>query len=389
MISLGTISDGRRLSYDATLYEFRIERELATYAELLALDRRGHVRWAAPEQRDWFRRLDPALLDRCNRRALRTHGNGYGALTAEEQVQADAKRDDSVLAGKIVEADPALVHAVALSLEEQGLLGGGSGQQTVIGMPEGMEALSQLQKQRGRKMTVMEHFLMRQILKNDDKEKARRQKQAEALEEEALKEEARNKEELEKRGKISAGQRRMEKKEAREEAELRRRSASMKMEKTAEDESGYADTMELEMARLEAATAARAAQRYDSFGNPIAPEPSAIRPSMSQQAYGISEEEKALSEMRARNLAEQARYENQATDVPGMEKGSRRRNEGASINGRAVNPDGTPKREGFRKFLKGAGEVVDALAPMAGGGRGGGGGMGGGSGMGGMGGGRM
>lgn len=225
MISLGTTGNGRRLAYDPVLYEFRLEREQLGYAELQALDRRGCVRWAAPEQRDWFRRLDAAQLERCNRRALQLHGSGQAALTPEEQVLADARRDDSVLAGKIVEADPALVHAVALSLEEQGLLGG-QGQQPVIGMLQGMEALSQLQKQPGRKMTVMEHFLMRQILKNEDKEKARQQKAQESQEEAAVKEEAAAKEELEKRGKIDAAQRRMEKKEAREEAALRRRSAN-------------------------------------------------------------------------------------------------------------------------------------------------------------------
>lgn len=198
MISLGTIVDGRPLYYDAALYEFRVSRNIVGYDEVVALDRAGHVQWAAAEQRDWLYRINPADLDRCNRAALGRHGNGYEGLSPEEQVQCDARRDDSVLAGKIVDADPALVRAVADALEQQGLLGtsgapgagGVPGTTPVVVLPEGMEALAQVQKQEGRKMTVLEHYLMRRILKNDDRQKARREKEEEAVQEAAAKQDA-------------------------------------------------------------------------------------------------------------------------------------------------------------------------------------------------------
>ena len=231
MIALGTLADGRELSYDAALYEFRAGRSLATYAEVAALDRAGRIRWLALEQRDWFWRIDAADLDRCNRAALARHGSAAEGLSAEEQVLADAKRDDSVLAGKIVDANPVLVQAVAAALEEQGLVGAAAAQPAVA-LPQGMEALGQLQGQQGRKMTVMEHFLMRQILKADDKAKVKREKEEDALEEAELAEAKRQQEELERSADVSKGQERMEKKEKRAERVLRRRT-----EKTAgEDE---------------------------------------------------------------------------------------------------------------------------------------------------------
>lgn len=406
MIQLGTIQDGRILSYDATLYEFRVSRNVVTHADVAELDRAGHISWLAPEQRDWFWRINPQDLDRCNREALGRHGNGYEGLTPEEQVLADAKRDDSVLAGKIVDADPALVRAVADALEAQGLVGHASHahttQPTVV-LPQGMEALGQLQNQEGRKMTLMEHFLMRQILKADDKAKLKREKEADSIEAAALKEEEREEAALKKNGKIHKGQKRMEKRESQREQELRQRSVNMQVEKQAPAKQ-HGMTAEQALAMAETGASARLhvtadamtavasqatgnVQYYDSYGNPIRPEADAIRPGMTQVAHQLSAEEKALVEMRERNLAAQAQVSGPATEsyVPGMEKRKRGINDGASINGRAVNADGSPKETRFTKFVGGLGKVVDAVSPLAGGGRGGGGmggGAGGGSGMG-------
>ena len=96
---------------------------------------------------------------------------------------------------------------------------------------------------------------------------------------------------------------------------------------------------------------------------------------MEQLAEGISDEERALNEMRERNR----KYETDmaSTDVPGMDRKKRpRRSLAARINGVDVNPDGSPKQTAFKKFLGGLGEVVDTVAPLAAGGRGGGGGGG-------------
>lgn len=398
MIQLGTIQDGRPLSYDATLYEFRISRNVVSYADVAELDRSAHIAWLAPEQRDWFWHINPQDLDRCNREALGRHGNGYEGLTPEEQVLADAKRDDSVLAGKIVDADPALVRAVADALEAQGLVGHAShahATKPTVVMPQGMEALGQLQNQEGRKMTLMEHFLMRQILKADDKAKLKREKEADAIEAAALKEEEREEAALKKNGKIQKGQKRMEKRGAQTEREIRQRSERMPMGRQASAKQ-HGMTAEQALAMAETGASARlhvtadamttvagqatsGVQYYDSYGNPITPEADAIRPGMTQVAHHLSAEEKALVEMRERNLAVQAQLAGPAMDayVPGMEKRKRRGiNEGASINGRAVNADGSPKETRFTKFVGGLGKVVDAISPLAGGGRGGGGGGG-------------
>ena len=414
MIQLGTVTGHGPLAYDATLYEFRISNAVTPFKEVQALDAHGHIAWLAPEQHDWFVHINAHDLETCNHRALQRHGNGYNSLTPEEQVQADAARDDSVLAGKIVEADPELVRAVADALEQKGLIGHVShahagNAQTVIGMPQGMEALSQLQKQEGRKMTLMEHYLMRQILKNDDKAKVKREKEAEALQAAELKEEQREAKNLKKKGKISSAQKHMEKREAQTEAGMRQRSAAMQVEKAAPQRTSGGMTIDQALAMAETGASARlhvtadamtaaAAQNVvytDSYGNLIRPEADAIRPDVSQVAYGVSAEEKALTEMRARNLAEQSRYDVQSTGVPGMEMGRSRGpragiNEGASINGHAVNADGTPKENGFTSFVGGLKKVSEALSPLVGGGHGGGmGGMGGGQGGGGQGGGGM
>ena len=424
MIHLGTCVDGRALHYDATLYEFRLDRSLVSYSDVRELDNHAHLTWNAPEQRDWFRKINPADLDRCNRRALNRHGNGYEQLSPEEQVLADAKRDDSVLAGKIVDADPALVQAVAAALEEQGLLGRAGAPagapQVVIGMPQGMEALSQLQKQEGRKMTAAEHYLMRKILKNDDKEKAKRERYAAKLEASEAREEEKESQALSRKASINRAQKRVARKDKKRERDVRNYSDQALQEFAGYDASGHNRedlTAEQAFARADAgawdlieeingrqaaqATArpgyghAAAAQQatvyYDSYGNPIRPEADAMRPSMSQQAYHLTEEERALYAMRQRNLAEQAQYQAPSNNVPGMDearggKRKRRRNEGASVNGHEVNADGTMKDTRFSKAMKGLGQFNQAISPLLGGGGGGGMGGSGGGGMGGMGG---
>ena len=62
-MQLGICVDGRTLTYDARLYEFRLARELVSLQDLRALDAHAHIRWAALEQRDWFRRINASDLD--------------------------------------------------------------------------------------------------------------------------------------------------------------------------------------------------------------------------------------------------------------------------------------------------------------------------------------
>ena len=194
---LGTCKDGRELSYDAALYEFKLAQKPAEFAEVRALDARAEVRWRAAEMRDWFKRVNPDDLASCRDRARAArYGVEYDKLSAEERVLADAARDDSVIAGKIVDADPALVHAVANQLIEEGLLrqassalGAGAAAAAeanplaTMDLPRGMEPLSQLERAHAeqgerRKMTRAEARLMKKILKNDDKAKAKRERQA-------------------------------------------------------------------------------------------------------------------------------------------------------------------------------------------------------------------
>ena len=357
-MQLGTCIDGRALTYDTRLYEFRLARELVSLQDLRALDAHAHIRWAAPEQRDWFRRIKAADLDACNRRALaRTGSSRYAGMTPEERVQADAARDDSVLAGKIVDADPVLVQAVAAKLEEQGLLGAGFMQTGPVNplasanLPKGMEALSQMERHHGadRKMTAAEKRLMKKILKNDDKEKARREKLV--------------------------------------------AKAGVQESKPSDEKGAHGATPQSRITSTAMNIVAADTQHHrfpeihytDSQGNPIKPEAGAVRPDMEQLADAVSEEERALNEMRKRNRA--AESELYATDVPGMDRKSRpRRPLTARINGRDVNPDGSPKDTTFKKFLGGLGQVVDTVSPLVGGGPGDG--MGGGPGGGGRGGGR-
>ena len=345
-MQLGTCTDGRALTYDVALYEFHLARELVSFEDVRDLDAHAHIKWRAPEQRDWFRRINADDLAACNRRALALAGDDrYANMTPEERVQADAARDDSVLAGKIVDADPVLVQAVVAKLEEQGLLGQVMPGQAVAynplaaaNLPKGMEALSQFERHQGgdRKMTSAEKRLMKKILKNDDKEKARREKLAE--------------------------------------------KAGVKPAQN-EDAAESAATAQSRITSDAITVVAGDAQHHrfpgiqytDSAGRPIAPEANAVRPDMEQLATAMSDEERALNEMRERNRkAESDLY---ATDVPGMDRKKRpRRSPFARINGVDVNPDGSPKETAFKKFLGGLGEVVDTVAPLAAGGRGGGGG---------------
>ncbi|MBQ9003291.1 MAG: hypothetical protein IJ087_15690 [Eggerthellaceae bacterium] len=195
-MQLGTCTDGRLLTYDASLYEFRLAQRPAELAEVRALDARAQVRWRAAEMRDWFKRINGDDLAACHDRAMQQrYGVEYDELSAEERVLADAARDDSVLAGKIVDADPALVHAVANQLIEEGLIAqappaatgpGATGVESenplaTMELPRGMEPLSQLERAKAeqgerRKMTRAEARLMRKILKNDDKAKAKRER---------------------------------------------------------------------------------------------------------------------------------------------------------------------------------------------------------------------
>ncbi len=419
MIRLGVCSDGCDLNYDATLYEFRHEREVISYEDVLEMDQRGLVRWMASEQRDWFHHINPVDLDTCNRRALSRHGGGFERLSAAEQVALDAKRNDSVLEGKIVEADPAVVHAVLEELRQSGMLEhvGTASPYAGAVMPDGMESLSQLQRQPGRKMTMTEHYLMRKILKNDDKEKARREKQFAAIEQKMQRESQREEKKLRGRADIQQAQKRVADKDRDEENAVRRYSErALGQYASYQGRAANIDEMTIDQAldRVEAsltrvphvgecasypANVGSGIQYYDSQGNPIRPDVDAVNPSRSQVAYGMSEEERALREMRERNLAAQSLHTQQSASVPGMEslegfgggKGPRgaksRRNEGASINGHEVNADGTPKDTAFTKAMDGLGRFTGAISPLFGGGRGTGGGPGGG-GAGGTGGGR-
>ena len=348
-MQLGTCVDGRALTYDVSLYEFRLAKELVSLQDVRELDAAAHIHWRAPEQRDWFRRINAADFAACNHRALARAGDGrYADMSPEERVKADAARDDSVLAGKIVDADPALVQAVVAKLEEQGVFSQALMGQPVAynplaaaNLPKGMEALSQFERHAGgdRKMTRAEQRLMKKILKNDDKEKARREKRAAAT------------------------------------------GASLESESSG---SSQAATPQSRITSNAINVVAANPQHHrfpeihytDSAGNPIRPEADAIRPDMEQLANSVSDEERALNEMRERNR--KLKSEEMSTDVPGMEQ--------ARGKGVDVNPDGSPKETTFKKFVGGLGEVVDAVSPLVGGGRGMGGGRGGGGG-GGMGGG--
>ncbi len=297
MILLGSTRDGTQLFYDAALYEFRLGRKLVEYSEVRALDLEARIAWGAPEQRDWFYRIDLAVLDRCNREALQNHGDADYGLTPQDQVAAHAKRDDSILTGKIVEADPSLVQAVALALEDQGLLGQQALPQMAVSMPAGMESLAQLQRQPQRKMTVLEHVLMRQILKNDDKAKAKREREQDAVEQAVAKDVLKAAKHLESHSDISKGQRFMAKREQADERKLRSRSQNMQVEKDTKAQAKR-EAFEEDMGRLEASTASRV------IGQPA---------------------------------------------VPGMQSDGRRHShhQGMSLNGRNVNPDGTPKKGGL------------------------------------------
>ena len=211
---LGWCLDKGQLTYDAVRFEFSIAGERTSYESVIDLDDRALIRWRAMEQRDWMRRLDADLLRTCHENALLERASSSGRnLSPSEQVLADAARDDGVLAGAIVEADPALVQAVADELQKRGMALAGSmrqqhSQQSPDGpdpspkagdlrisrsgaedsgtgnplaqmdLPRGMEALSQMERAQPdrRDMTYSEKRLMKKILRNDDKAKAKRER---------------------------------------------------------------------------------------------------------------------------------------------------------------------------------------------------------------------
>ena len=177
-VRLGTTREGLALSYDTRRYEFALDDRPAGLEELRALDADGLIDWLASEQRDWFRRVEPAALSACQARALAEAADGE--LSPEERVRADAARDDGILAGKIVDADPALVQAVADALTRGGFSAELANPLAQLELPKGMEALSQFERAEGsrRKMTPDEERLMRKILKNDDRQKGRREQEA-------------------------------------------------------------------------------------------------------------------------------------------------------------------------------------------------------------------
>lgn len=319
---LGTCADGSALTYDPGLYEFRLDRMVTPYENIRELDDAGHIHWHALEQRDWFIRIDAADLARCRSKALARRGqSAYEGMTPEERVQADAARDDSVLAGKIVEADPSLVAAVALQLEEQGLLGGGSGHRNplaAVDLPRGMEALSQFERSQGgqRKMTAAEKRLMRKIIKNDDKEKARREKSAQRIADDA----ARKKERAEAqnaapaqgpagRGSrdadIEVQQRRRRRKHQQEQDELvdyQQRAAARghavdddPLADLEDPMEGFYEELLDDLDNDLPLTGRFAAAGLDAGGDPVRP--------VENEGEQVSAEERALVEMRRRNRA--------------------------------------------------------------------------------------
>lgn len=66
---LGTTTDGRTLTYDASLYEFYLDDEQASFGDVQMLDARNWLRWRADVLRDWFVHIDSAALVACNARA--------------------------------------------------------------------------------------------------------------------------------------------------------------------------------------------------------------------------------------------------------------------------------------------------------------------------------
>lgn len=181
-VQLGRCSDGRALRYDGTAYRFYLGGCETSYDEIAALDRLGRVTWLAGEQRDWFNRINRADLDACARKAA-DWASSEGSLDPSEQVRLDARRDDGILEGRLVDADDALVRAVIDRLEAEGALGGSAAAAASLDnplasmdLPDGMESLGQVVKREGRPMTALEHVLMRRIMRNDDKAKARRER---------------------------------------------------------------------------------------------------------------------------------------------------------------------------------------------------------------------
>lgn len=180
-VQLGQCEDGKRLLYDRATYQFFVGARPLEYEDVARLDAQGRVNWFALEQRDWFYRIDrDALRDRAE--AARADAQEGDAGDPFEQVRRDARRNDSILEGRLAEANDALVRAVADKLEAQGLTlpaterVASENPLAIQELPDGMEPLKQVVKQEGRSMTFLERVLMRRIIKNDDKAKVRRER---------------------------------------------------------------------------------------------------------------------------------------------------------------------------------------------------------------------
>ena len=111
---LGTTADGRTLTYDASLYEFFLDGEQASFADAQMLDARGFLRWRADVLRDWFVHIDSTALASCNARARALaaargadRALGAGRTRAALPARQDEGRADSGY------AEPASAEALA------------------------------------------------------------------------------------------------------------------------------------------------------------------------------------------------------------------------------------------------------------------------------------
>lgn len=102
---IGTIADGRALTYCEAYFEFAADGEPVSLSEVRELDRAGCVRWRFLEQRDWMRRLDDAAFQEAYERALEGRTVYYGDSALDEQIRRHVKRDNSYLHGHIVDTD--------------------------------------------------------------------------------------------------------------------------------------------------------------------------------------------------------------------------------------------------------------------------------------------
>ena len=110
---LGTTTDGRELTYDASLYEFSLAGELASFDDVRMLDARNWVRWRADVLRDWFVRIVPADLEACNRRAR-------AALSHLEYRSSDESVATVDTAGKVRVCGPGVADIFACRVNAEG-----------------------------------------------------------------------------------------------------------------------------------------------------------------------------------------------------------------------------------------------------------------------------